>query len=35
MVEPPLGAVLRPVQLPKSGGDTCFANCPFRTNVIT
>ncbi len=26
MPEPPLGAVLRPVQLPPSGGDTCFAN---------
>jgi taurine dioxygenase len=26
MPEPPLGSVLRPVQLPSSGGDTCFAN---------
>jgi taurine dioxygenase len=26
MPEPPLGAILRPVQLPPSGGDTCFAN---------
>ena len=26
MPEPPLGAILRPLQLPKSGGDTCFAN---------
>ncbi len=26
MEEPPLGAILRPVRLPSSGGDTCFAN---------
>lgn len=26
MPEPPLGAVLRPIQLPSIGGDTCFAN---------
>jgi len=26
MPEPPLGAVLKPVQLPSQGGDTCFAN---------
>ncbi len=26
MPEPPLGAVLRPIQLPSTGGDTCFAN---------
>ncbi len=26
MPEPPMGAVLRPIQLPSSGGDTCFAN---------
>ena len=26
MPEPPLGSILRPVQLPSSGGDTCFAN---------
>ena len=26
MHDPPLGAVLRPIQLPPSGGDTCFAN---------
>ena len=26
MTEPPMACVLRPVQLPKSGGDTCYAN---------
>ena len=26
MPEPPLGAILRPIQLPSTGGDTCFAN---------
>lgn len=26
MREPPLGAILRPIELPRSGGDTCFAN---------
>jgi taurine dioxygenase len=26
MPEPPLGSILRPLQLPSSGGDTCFAN---------
>ncbi len=26
MAEPPLGSILKAVQLPKEGGDTCFAN---------
>lgn len=26
MAEPPMGSILRPLQLPSQGGDTCFAN---------
>jgi taurine dioxygenase len=35
MAEPPLGAILRPLQLPSSGGDTCFANMAMAYEALS
>lgn len=35
MPEPPMGAILRPVQLPSSGGDTCFASMTAAWDALS
>jgi taurine dioxygenase len=35
MPEPPMGSILRPVQLPRAGGDTCFASMTAAYDALS